>query len=96
MNQKFIETLQQIVGEENIRKNEPMSAHTTFRVGGPADIMVWPKGEALAEVIRICKEQEVPYYIVGNGSNLLVGDGGIRGLVIVIGKGQDDILVDGE
>ena len=85
MNQKFIETLQQIVGEENIRKNEPMSAHTTFRVGGPADIMVWPKGEALAEVIRICKEQEVPYYIVGNGSNLLVGDGGIRGLVIVIG-----------
>ena len=96
MNQKFIETLQQIVGEENIRKNEPMSAHTTFRVGGPADIMVWPKGEALAEVIRICKEQEVPYYIVGNGSNLLVGDGGIRGLVIAIGKGQDDISVDGE
>ena len=96
MNQKFIETLQQIVGEENIRKNEPMSAHTTFRVGGPADIMVWPKGEALAEVIRICKEQEVPYYIVGNGSNLLVGDGGIRGLVIVIGKVQDDISVDGE
>lgn len=96
MDQKFVEVLQQIVGEENIRRNEPMSAHTTFRVGGPADIMVWPKGEALAQVIRICKEREVPYYVVGNGSNLLVGDSGIRGLVIVIGKGQDDISIEGE
>lgn len=96
MNRKFIEVLQQIVGEENIRENEPMSSHTTFRVGGPADVMVWPDDKGIADVIRACREYEIPYYIVGNGSNLLVGDGGIHGLVIVIGRGMDDIVIEGQ
>ena len=95
MNQKFIEELQRIVGEENIRQMEPMSRHTTFRVGGPADVMVWPKGETLSQVIRLCAQRGEPYYVIGNGSNLLVGDGGIRGVVIETGKGQDTLRIEG-
>lgn len=95
MNQKFIEALQQIVGEENIRQMEPMSRHTTFRVGGPADVLVTPAGGQLAEVVRLCRQQEEPYYIIGNGSNLLVGDGGIRGLVIALTGGQDSLCLEG-
>ncbi len=94
MNQKFIEELQEIVGKENMRQMEPMSKHTTFRVGGPADVMVWPKGDMLSQVIRLCTQHKEPYYIVGNGSNLLVGDGGIRGVVIGMGKGQDMLYVE--
>ena len=94
MDQKFIEELQGIVGGKNIRQMEPMSKHTTFRVGGPADVMVWPNGEALSQVIRLCTQRGEPYYIVGNGSNLLVGDGGIRGVVIEMGKGQDTLCVE--
>lgn len=95
MNQQFLSELQQIVGEENLRQMEPMSRHTTFRVGGPADAMVWPAGDALAQVLDLCDRHGQPYYIIGNGSNLLVGDGGIRGLVIAMGKGQDDIQIEG-
>lgn len=96
MNQKFIEALQQIVGEENTRQMEPMSRHTTFRVGGPADVLVTPAGGQLAEVIRLCRQQEEPYYIIGNGSNLLVGDEGIRGLVIKLTGGRDDLCLEGD
>lgn len=94
MDRKFMEELQRIAGEENVRQLEPMSRHTTFRVGGPADMMVSPKGEALPQVIRLCAQYEVPYYIMGNGSNLLVGDGGIRGVVIEMGKGQDALCIE--
>lgn len=93
MNQKFMEELQQTVGEENLRRMEPMSKHTTFRVGGPADVMVWPQGDTVAKVIQLCRQYEEPYYIIGNGSNLLVGDKGIRGVVIEMGKGQDALCV---
>lgn len=96
MNQKFMEELQQIVGTENLSKMEPMSSHTTFRVGGPADVMVWPKREQLAGVIRLCREREEAFYIIGNGSNLLVGDGGIRGVVIEMRRGMGDIRVEGD
>lgn len=96
MNQQFLNELKEIVGEENLRLSEPMSRHTTFRVGGPADAVVWPSGDELAQVIRLCRQQEQPYHIVGNGSNLLVGDGGIRGLVILTGRGQDEITIEGE
>lgn len=92
MDQKFIERLQDIVGKENLRQMEPMSKHTTFRVGGPADVMVWPKADMLPQVIALCKQGEIPYYIIGNGSNLLVGDKGIRGIVIAMGKGLDTLI----
>lgn len=95
MNRKFIEELQMIVGTEGLRELEPMSRHTTFRVGGPADVLVCPKLEQLPQVIRLCRQQEQAYCIVGNGSNLLVGDKGVRGVVIKIGRGMDDLCAEG-
>ena len=73
---------------------EPMRRHTTFQVGGPADYFVTPKtsGE-LAAVIRLCREQEKPYFILGNGSNLLVSDQGYRGVVIHVGRAFEEIKV---
>lgn len=66
-----------------VKQNEPMSRHTTFKIGGSADVFAMPRtAEELSFAIEVCKENGVPYYIVGNGSNLLVRDGGIRGVVI--------------
>lgn len=67
--------------------DEPMAKHTTFKIGGPADYFVVPGNtEELSAVIRCCKAGEIPYFILGNGSNLLVGDLGYRGVVIHMGK----------
>lgn len=93
----FEEKLFTIIDEAKIRKDEPMRTHTTFRVGGPADYFVTPETDGeITEVIRACREYEIPYYIVGNGSNLLVGDKGFRGVVIQIFKSMNQITVDGE
>ena len=68
-----------ITKEENILRDEPMCRHTTFRVGGPADYFVTPQSvEEIRGILAVCRKENVPYYIVGNGSNLLVGDGGFR------------------
>lgn len=65
--------------------DEPMSGHTTFRIGGPADYFAVPQNiEALRKGIALCREEGMPYFIVGNGSNLLVGDGGYRGVIFNI------------
>lgn len=70
---------------ENIKKDEPMSKHTSFKIGGPVDLMVMPRSvEEVQHAINICREEKITYYIVGNGSNLLVRDKGIRGVVIKI------------
>lgn len=73
-----------------------MKNHTTFRVGGPADIFLTPSAEELPAVLSVCGEEQVPVTVIGNGSNLLVGDQGIRGVVICIGSGMRGIRVDGE
>lgn len=73
-----------------------MKNHTTFRVGGPADIFLTPSAEELPAVLSVCREEQVPVTVIGNGSNLLVGDQGIRGVVICIGFGMRGIRVDGE
>jgi UDP-N-acetylenolpyruvoylglucosamine reductase len=77
------ERLKAIVGEEgDVRLYEPLSKHTTLRVGGPAQFWVEPRHEAaLAELIRFCRSESLPFFIIGRGSNLLVRDGGIRGVV---------------
>ena len=88
--------LQDIVGSNNIVSDEPMRKHTTFRIGGNADIFVRPESkEQIAEILRLCRKQDVPYFILGNGSNLLVGDRGFRGVVINIMDNMNDIKVDG-
>lgn len=75
--------LKEIVGENNILLNEPMKNHVYFKVGGPADMMVIPNTiEEIIQLVNYCRENKVPYFIIGNGSNLLVKDGGIRGVII--------------
>lgn len=87
-------TLKEVIDTRRILLMEPMSKHTTFRVGGPADIFAMPAGIAELEgMIRWCNERAVPYYIIGNGSNLLVGDEGIRGVVIQIGEAFSGIEI---
>lgn len=94
MNQQFLTELKAVTAENRIFTDEPMKKHTTFRVGGPADILVRPKGTELAAVIRLCRKYDVPYQVIGNGSNLLVGDRGIRGLVIEMLSKEDEICVE--
>lgn len=75
--------LKEILGEEQVLPEEPMSQHITFRVGGPAEWFVRVSTtEQLKQVIALCKEQEEPYFVIGNGSDLLVSDSGVRGVVI--------------
>jgi len=78
------EKLKAIVGEEgDVRLFEPLSKHTTLRVGGPAQFWVEPRNEnAFAELIRFCRRESLPLFVIGRGSNLLVRDGGIRGVVV--------------
>ena len=95
INPDFYNRLAEIVSPEAILKDESMSKHTTFRIGGNTDVLVSPKISQVADVIKLAKEYEVPVTIIGNGSNLLVGDKGIRGLVIMFGKEADEIQVDG-
>ena len=96
MKQEIITRLEQILTKDRIRQNEPMKNHTTFRVGGPADIFLTPSAEELPAVLSVCREEHVPVTVIGNGSNLLVGDQGIRGVVICICFGMRGIRVDGE
>lgn len=85
-----------ILGEENVLREEPMRAHTTFRIGGPADYFVTPESEEQVQaVIGLSRREKIPYYILGNGSNLLVGDQGYRGMIIQIYKKMSEIQVEG-
>ena len=97
MNLVFYNKMKEIIEESRIYVDEPMKKHTTFRVGGPADYFVTPKAkEEVKELISLCKEFEVPYYVLGNGSNLLVSDKGYRGVIIQIYKEMNQIQLDGE
>lgn len=91
MNQEFLKALTLVMGEENLRREEPLKKHTTFRIGGPAEVLVSPDLIQLPMVVKLCKQYQVPYTIIGNGSNLLVGDKGIRGVVIELAKPAEDI-----
>lgn len=94
MNQQFLTELKAVTAENRIFTDEPMKKHTTFRVGGPADVLIQPKRAELASVIRLCREYDIPYQVIGNGSNLLVGDRGIRGAVIEMLSKKDEICVE--
>lgn len=95
--QNIYELLCGCAGGENVRRQEPMSLHTTFRIGGPADLFVMPGSiQAVADSIRICKETQTPYAVIGNGSNLLVSDAGYRGVIIQIGRNLNQITRNGE
>ncbi|MEE0752894.1 UDP-N-acetylmuramate dehydrogenase [Frisingicoccus sp.] len=84
------ENLSEIIGGGQILENEPMKNHTTFRIGGPADVLVCPETEdGFIRGLGWCRRQKIPVYIIGNGSNLLVGDKGFRGVVFKICRNLD-------
>jgi len=90
----FIRSVIDVAGHENVKIDEPMKNHTSFKVGGPADVLVYPSNyEMVKDLINICKENKVDYFILGNGSNLIIRDGGIRGVVIKLGH-LNKIVVD--
>ena len=95
MNDQFLTELQNVMGGSGIFMEEPMKKHTTFRVGGPADVLVQPDETALAAIPALCRQYHVSYSFIGNGSNLLVGDKGIRGVVIEMTDPMGNIEVDG-
>lgn len=96
MNKIFYEALVKVLDEDQIKPEEPMKNHVTFRVGGPADFFVAPKNyEELSWVLKCCAKYEMPCYIMGNGSNLLVSDQGYRGVVIQLFRQLNDIQCEG-
>ena len=97
MNINIKQRFQEILTDEQILEAEPMSRHTTFRIGGPADLFLIPKSiEEIRRTVAVCKEENVPCFILGNGSNLLVSDKGYRGVVIQLYRGFGQITVQGD
>ncbi len=79
-----------------MRVDEPMREHTTFRIGGPADFFLTPGNwEELAGILKICAAEKLPYFVLGNGSNLLVSDNGYRGVVIQLCRNVNHIAAEG-
>ena len=88
--------LRAIVGEGNVLVDEPMSEHTTFKVGGPADLYVIPEDfDEVREVLLACDEADVTRFVLGRGSDLLVSDEGFRGVIVAVGDGLMGVAVDG-
>lgn len=95
MSQSLYEIMKNILPEERIREKELMKNHTTFRIGGEADVLVMPEAQEIPLVLQKAAELQIPVTVIGNGSNLLVGDKGIRGLVLEIGKPADYVEIEG-
>lgn len=88
------EQLGAVIGWAQICEHEPMKNHTTFRIGGPADVFVSPETEeSLICGLKWCREQNVPFYVIGNGSNLLVGDKGFRGVIFQVCKNLESVEI---
>lgn len=96
MNEVFYQELQNILRQDQIRIEEPLANHTTFRIGGPADYMVLPESvEQISSIVKLCLKVELPYFVIGNGSNLLVSDDGFRGVIIKLDRAFATIKFDG-
>lgn len=90
--QKFCDLL----GEERVLFQEPMNRHTTFRIGGPAEVFLVPESvEQIRGALKLCREEQLPYFILGNGSNLLVSDSGYRGVIIQMDRNMGKIELEG-
>ena len=96
MKESTISTLKGILPESAVRLNEPMKSHTSFKVGGPADVFITPEtDEQIIDCIKALRAEKEKYFIMGNGTNLLVSDAGYRGCVIQLYKNYSDISVFG-
>ncbi|MED9966448.1 MAG: UDP-N-acetylmuramate dehydrogenase [Blautia sp.] len=96
MNQEIKQKFCSLLGEEKVLTDELMSSHTTFRIGGPADYFLLPAcSREVQGILSICREEGLPYFILGNGSNLLVNDAGYRGVIIQLYRNFNEIKVEG-
>lgn len=94
MEDSFLKQLIQVLPEERIKLKEPMTNHTSLHIGGEADYLVLPISiEEVRAIISLCKQEQMPFYIMGNGSNLLVSDLGYRGLILKLGEDFSNIKV---
>lgn len=93
----IVSRFENLLGKEGVLTEEPMKKHTTFRLGGPADYFLCPcDAGQVAGILHICREEGLPWFVLGNGSNLLVSDAGYRGVVIQIYKNMNQVWIDGE
>lgn len=93
----FQEQIELIMNQGTILKDEPMKKHTSFLIGGPADLFVEPAAiDEIKGIIQYAHKEKVPFFVLGNGSNLLVSDEGIRGIVLHLGKNFSKIECDGD
>lgn len=93
----FLADIQAITGKNNAVADEPMAKHTTFRVGGAAKYAAFVStASEIESLIKLCNDNNVQYYIIGNGSNVLISDKGYDGLMIIIGRNMSEISVEGE
>ncbi len=94
--EELIRLFSDMLGKENCHIDEPMKNHTTFRIGGAADYYLTPTNEEdFAKLIRFVRTEQIPYFVMGNGSNLLVCDDGFRGVVISAGRAFSKIEING-
>ncbi len=94
---EIIQQLKTVLPEQFIQQNEVMAKHTSFRIGGTADIYISPQNsEQIKNIITIAKQYDIPVMIIGNGSNLLISDKGIRGIIIQTANNMNEIVVEGE
>lgn len=92
MKNNIYDQLCEAAGEECVKLNENMSKHTTFRIGGAAEYFVAPRTtEGVVGTLKLCREQQIPFYVIGNGSNILVSDEGVSGVILQIGNGLSDM-----
>lgn len=91
--QQFEQELEKLLRPEQLRREEPLSRHTTFRVGGAAEYFVTPELGQIPQVVALCKRYDLPLTVIGNGSNLLIADAGLRGVVMEIGRAAAGITV---
>ena len=99
LNEKYMSLAKKLAKafvNSTVLTEEPMKAHTTFRIGGPADIYVEPAYSDIADILLFLKGENVPFTVIGNGSNLLVSDAGIEGVVIALGKKSSAITISGD
>ncbi len=96
LNHDIYEYIQKIVPPEDVMRNEPLKKHTTFRVGGEAEVLIKiSQREQLLRLVPFFKKLEIDFFIIGNGSNVLVSDKGYQGVVLQIGERMDEVSVDG-
>lgn len=95
MRQEIVQKFYECLGKENVLLDEPMREHTTFRIGGPADVFLIPhRNEDVREIQALCRKEGIPLFILGNGSNLLVSDEGFRGVILQMYRNLDTIRVE--